>query len=460
MMLLKQKKALSLTSNVQRIPLRFANFGKTEKGKLTAISSKNCDCTNGKLKAGLGLKPFYSVDGVWEKLYITDRVRKIFFVRNYYPSLGRFEKVLCYIGNKSSGQYHPEKRTVYPYLALEDACSAVCYKTSDGVEKVAYSGSGGIIYFNPTSTLRVCETSCKPIICTHAKRFFAVKDDYTLLYNSPHDSFDCTASMEDAGEMYFRNGMGTIVALESCGEYLYVFFEYGMIRLYAPGNATDFKAVEIPYSGEKIVGETVGSLGDKILFVTSNGLRCLNTNTRKVTAFCEGLEISPAEDQTDSRHAAFGGKFLIYYNDKKSNGYKTLVVDSSGTDAYLLYNRDGLSSADGIGLCAWQTYFYTYADDGNIPSGESYNFTAKTDFWKDDKKTFRSLIFEGKGEFTLTVESGGRSLEKYITLSERTEVPIGLTGKSFCISFRLRKGAEIQTATAVVERLKGGKYAN
>ena len=51
-------------------------------------------------------------------------------------------------------------------------------------------------------------------------------------------------------------------------------------------------------------------------------------------------------------------------------------------------------------------------------------------------------------------------MEKTVILSGQTALPIGFTGKEFSLSFTLEKGTEINGFTAVVERLKGGNYAN
>ena len=461
-MLLKRKKTLSLQSVQQRLPFRFFNFGENGVGKLVADFSKNCDCTDGKLKTGLGVKPYRSFEGDNGKGIFSYYVRELFFLRNYYEASQTYADVLYYVyEGGTSGHYDYEAKLYKVFLNHGNGCTAVRFKLSDGSERAAYSGVKGIVYYyHPYAASQPYKGVFKPIVCAHSNRLFAAKDDLTILYSSPEDSFDYSESVDNAGEIAFQNDSGAIVAIESCDGYLYVFFERGILRLYASGKASEFKVTKIPYSGGTIVGKTVGAVGERIIFATDQGLCRLDSKSGKVERICKGLEICPSEDQDHARHAAFNGKFLISYNDEKFGDYKTIAIDPNGSDAYLLYNREGLSSSNGIGLCAWKQYFFTYADDGDLPDGETYTFTAKTDFGKEDKKTLRSLLFEGTGNFNLVVESEGKRTEKTVILSGQTALPIGFTGKEFSLSFTLEKGTEINGFTAVVERLKGGNYAN
>ena len=96
-MLSKNRKALSIHREQRVISLRFFNFGREEEGKLVAFSSKNCDCSDGKLRTGIGLKAYYGDDGVEGKTSFSNYVREIFFLRNYYSNLETYKKVLYYV---------------------------------------------------------------------------------------------------------------------------------------------------------------------------------------------------------------------------------------------------------------------------------------------------------------------------------------------------------------------------
>lgn len=224
----------------------------------------------------------------------------------------------------------------------------------------------------------------------HHGRLF-VGSGLRLRFSAPFSAEGILQTERDpdkAGYIDFEEGKGDIVSLVSFRERLYVFFERGVCRMRAEGEAVDFAAAEMPFCGGKILSGSVAACGEKICFMTAEGLFSFDGD-------CDFLEKREEIDLSSSCSAyEFGGK------------YAAAVTLKSGENALYIYDLirksgrflllKGLRSGEGENFLTG-TDVYRFTDSG-APLG--YGSAAEVTLFTVPR-ALAWVRVEGEGEFSL-----------------------------------------------------------
>ena len=437
---------------------RFSNLDKGEKGTLVSYASKNCEACGGELTTGIGLTPYILPNGEIGVPHLTMPVKQIVIIKEYEAGMNATIDRPYYVA--TSGHvacYNYQQTNFMLQMYFEKGMRMVRSRNVDGIECIVMYGSQGVYYYRLTNGVINCTTTpMKSIGCVHGDRVFTVRaSDSALVYNDPLKRQSIEESVDNAGELICSVDSGEIVALQSVKEYLYVFYEREIFRMKALGVARDFVVERVPYAGGKIKGETVGRLGKYLLFIANDEIWRLDTQSKQSKRICNHLNIAVAEDQEYCQAVPIDNKFFLYYNDKESDGYKTVAIDPDKEEIYYPFAAEGMSYTDGRALCCDGFQFYEYDKDGALPSWEDYTYSAKTDFGLESEKVLRTLSFEGEGECTLTLTIEGKLVKKELKINGNCSFDIFERGRVFDLKFVLGKGAKIKKMTAEIQH-RGG----
>ena len=182
-----------------------------------------------------------------------------------------------------------ENRSIIPLgLTLTSSPSSINYRLN---------GEDVIIIVSKTNHMAVWNGETPPEIILdapkigsmdiHYERLFAsvsTDDGSELKFSDDLDPTNWSESLSDAGSISFVDERGKLEKIVSFNDYLYLFREHGITRLYANTSLqSSFYVNHLFVAGGRIFGDTVTVAGDRILFLSSDGFYVFDgANTSKV----------------------------------------------------------------------------------------------------------------------------------------------------------------------------------
>lgn len=160
-------------------------------------------------------------------------------------------------------------------LNLTDIPTILNYNLNSEDVVLICSGQGMWTYSFNKHTATKIETAPKfKSMCLHYERLFTtvVDDRYAVWFSDDLDPTNWNISLNEAGFIRFDSEHGIVNKVVSFNDYVYVFREYGISRITAYANQTEFNVNHLFVSSGKIYGDTVTVCGDRIMFLTENGL--------------------------------------------------------------------------------------------------------------------------------------------------------------------------------------------
>ncbi len=146
------------------------------------------------------------------------------------------------------------------------------YKSKD-VLLVSSSDEGLFIVNDETVTY--CANAPKfTSIAVHNERVFGTVNGQNnqLWFSDDFDPSNWKVSQTEAGYINFADDLGKAIKATSFLNYLYVFREYGILRLTAYGNQNDFIMKKVFTDTGKIYKDSIVTCGDKIMFCAEDGV--------------------------------------------------------------------------------------------------------------------------------------------------------------------------------------------
>lgn len=108
----------------------------------------------------------------------------------------------------------------------------------------------------------------------HYERLFATSagEQNAVWFSETLNPLNWDINLEGAGFIEMTDERGSLIKVVSFLDYLYVFREFGISRLTAYADQTQFSVSHLFTSSGRISGETIAICGDRILFLASSGL--------------------------------------------------------------------------------------------------------------------------------------------------------------------------------------------
>ena len=185
------------------------------------------------------------------------------------------------------------------------------YYNIDGEDvMLVSSATDGMFTFKPANSSQLLADAPKIIsICRHYERVFAIEEGKRnkLVFSANLDPTNWDISIDDAGYIEIIDDRGCLQKVVSFNDYVYIFKEYGISRLSAYGDQTEFNVSHLFISSVKLYGETVTVCGNKILLLAKDGIHSFDGySTKKLNLGIDSLF------EGVSNECANG----LYYNNK------------------------------------------------------------------------------------------------------------------------------------------------
>lgn len=167
-------------------------------------------------------------------------------------------------------------------------------------------------------------------MCLHYERLFAVVGGQRnrLAFSANLDPTDWSSDLSSGGFIDMQDERGPLSKVISYNDYVYVFRDYGVARVSAYGDQSDFSVSQLFTSSVKLYGDTVTLCGNKVLLLAKDGIHQFDGYaTRKLN-----LGIDSLFDGVQNENACglyFNNKFYLAcrlnFNDNKAVGCESYV---------------------------------------------------------------------------------------------------------------------------------------
>ncbi len=246
----------------------------------------------------------------------------------------------------------------------------------------------------------------------HYERMFATTaGESNAVYFS--DDLDPTnwndSSLTEGGYIMLLDERGKLLKVADFLNYVYIFREYGISRLTAYADQTDFSVVNLYVGGGRIYEGSVCPCGDTVMMLASDGL--YSFDGYDVTRRLKAVKFAPSPNASG---VFSDGKYYLVANTTEGGENDTLVVyDMSG-------GTFSMSRLNIKRLCKFGSRVFAIMDDDRI--GEVTKCAAvfgrplekvwesgELDFSSPFVKTLSFVSVRSDGNASFTVEADGRA---------------------------------------------------
>ncbi len=428
---------------------------------LVATVSTNCDCSDGTLKAGIGLRQAVAENG--KDLVLDADWTEVSVLYSFYALLSTSNiEYLGVIKGEDELYYYNYKANNgeggWTFIAKIGGGRTHAFNTQDenGSHRTHWLSESGLDYFWTCYTVSSISVA-RPIGCCFEGRIFVVIDESKIQYTTTYGMFIIKGDrLTEDGYVILPSHSGAICGITPFQNKLYVFCDYGIFEMQAKGNARDFTLTALEYNGGKIFGDSVGVCQTQeggIFFLTENGVCVFDgKTTRKV---CDNLAIDPLVNGQYCTHAEYGGKYHVCFWDKR-HVKRSVVIDCITGKGYYAFVPMALNTLHKKGYCAIDGRIFTIEEGGGLPKDAKRLFWAKTDFGQKKRKSLHTLSMTAEGTITIRVSDEKRLGTREIVKSfdgGRETFFIRLRADTFDIQFELGDNAYVKDVSAEYETL-------
>ena len=158
-------------------------------------------------------------------------------------------------------------------------------------------------------------------MCVHYERIYAVVEGKrnSLRFSDDFDPYNWNVSLEEGGYINFDGSLGSVNTVKSFENYLYIFCDYGIYRLTAFADQTQFSMKKVYASGGKIFADSVKECGEYIAFASQDGIYLFDGYAvTKINVGVDGLFDGGFKDAS----ACYAhGRYIMSFTDEKECDY-------------------------------------------------------------------------------------------------------------------------------------------
>lgn len=205
---------------------------------------------------------------------------RVFHFKKFdFDSNSRADKILVF-DSEFNGYYLGEEEGELALLPLgvkfSSAPIAINYRLKDEDVIILVSKTDPMVVWDGVNAVEVVLDAPKiESMDLHYERLFAVtggSDGTELKFSDDLDPTNWSESLADAGFISMADNRGKLLKVVSFNDYLYVFREQGITRVYANTALTSsFYVNHLYVSGGRILGETVALVGGQVMFLATDG---------------------------------------------------------------------------------------------------------------------------------------------------------------------------------------------
>ncbi|MBP3619756.1 MAG: hypothetical protein J6J24_03750 [Clostridia bacterium] len=479
MIFYKNKKSHKKTSEKNLIFSIFANGIVSDKADLSAKPNECKNCFNlsivdGVLKTGLGFSDIEvpSSEQDYEATHSVnfaskiDKICGIWLDRWYNPDINKFvyQLLMTDSANKIWG------------LPLIDEYNMIWLKTNkmtseptfqcafrlNDEDTALFFSNGGMIRLSQNSEALYENVPAMISGVVHYDKFFGItnEDRNVLVYTS---NLDLTSWQEsESSVIEFLDNRGAFCKLVAFNDYVYLFRENGITKISIYTAKNDFSFTHLYCSTSKIYENSVCVCGDKVLFMTRDGLYAFNGNSVDKVAE-EYDKLFQNLDNKNCSSACHKGKYYLAtkcnFSDNLSVGCESsgeyvnnvlfeIDIDDFSLNFYRGVDIKGLLSIDNPILCKLCACFNNLHkqrigqlefngktfEDSNLKVWESF----VTDLGhRAKRKKIKEIVLNTLYDCEVQISSDEET-KTYIFLgsSKEQRLSVSVYGKNFQFSFK------------------------
>ncbi len=299
-----------------------------------------------------------------------------------------------------------------PYFLSEQTFSrppvGMRYVTKEGARVLFLAGEEGLFSFDG-SVLSKDEAAPAALTgCVYYERIFLIsaENPYKIYFSTPLQEVNFKAGYRAAGYTELSPEYGAACALIPCGKSLYALREHGVTKLSAESENYDFTATPLPCGYGKVYPSSAQAVGDKIIFLASDGLYAVKGNAvqKIASALTEGMNFT---NEPDCVSFVYGGYYGLTYRTEEG-ARRTLFLDVDREEGYFSDITPVAPAFDGTDCF--------FLDEGSLSTftvESARRFKPLKKVWESGytrlglgagKKLLRGVTLFGKGAFKLTVQ--------------------------------------------------------
>lgn len=253
-----------------------------------AKSCANFAFDKGALTSGIGIENasgFYAFPSIDRHDYPTfaagKKVKKVFLYRRITSNGNNGDRIVARLSDGTffyTNVYGEDSWHQVPSLVMAGDVDAVNYNYK-GNDVLLLSSSFDGLYLVKDDTALVCSKAPKfTSIAVHNERVFGTVNGVNnqVWFSDDFDPANWNVSLTEAGYINFCDDLGQALKVVSFAGYLFVFREYGIMRLTAYGDQSDFVLKKMFTDTGRIYKDTIALCGDSIIFLAEDGLYAFN----------------------------------------------------------------------------------------------------------------------------------------------------------------------------------------
>ena len=250
-------------------------------------------------------------------------------------------------------------------------------------------------------------------MCIHKERLFltSANDANSVWFSGNFNPVDWVVSLEGAGYITISDERGKMLKVLSFYDYVYLFREYGITRISAYGDQTEFVVDNLSLKHGKIYKNSITMCENYIVFLASDGIyRFDGLNSTKILNEYDSYFIGV--DNSNCNGIFFDNKLYLSLNMKIENVVENviLVYDFNNKHSYLL---KGLNVKSFLSVNGEEYYLLAVTNDDKIVRFNNLG----TLYDKPLKKVWKSI------DTNFGIESKTKQLYKF-TIETDTEIKV------------------------------------
>ena len=426
----------------------FHTFGIKKRGAyvLEGRDALNCNCKDGRLKGGIGVKAYADSSGDKIPVSITQENASV-FVTTSNTDASPTPKRQVYLVDQNGYLYwrNPSTNKAEQKLFLGPGVDHCVLKTESGRIYNIFVGTADIAITKDGTSFTSQLLDGLRGGCIAGKRLITARYNGEIRYSKVFEPFAASSSDPDgSGIIYMPPGYGEVVGIKEYGGEVYVFCERGIFRMAVFAKASDFTLKNIPYNGGNICLRSMVVSGKGIVFLASDGAYCVNGDS--VKRICEHLPIGPCDVHQLCATGYGNGFVMIDYARKMQTGAegKRIVIDTDCEDGFFA-NAYGALGGNEYTHGLSEVCIFTQ-DDVNVRRGQTPYFTSvPLDFGTKKNKRLKTLRLQGDGQITVTIRCG--DVEQSYSLSfidGVAQTRLTGKGKAVTLTFQLHPWAVVE----------------
>lgn len=159
-------------------------------------------------------------------------------------------------------------------LFSSGTASALNYHFNGEDVFLIFGSEGGMYLYNGTNSTFYENVPGFSSICLHYERIYGTTQQGSnrVYFSDDLDPTNWQISLSEAGYISFPDEGGRVKKVESFNDYVFIFREYGIHRLTAYTDLTEYKLTKVFSTSNKIYAETIKVCGLKIIFLAEDGI--------------------------------------------------------------------------------------------------------------------------------------------------------------------------------------------